>query len=99
VRADLRRQCRYIGIGSKRRSLLVEKRTLLRRYWWVAALAVCAALASRAPSDLNVGDAAPALDLKEFVKGTPVALEKGKVYVLEFWATWCGSCGARIPHV
>jgi hypothetical protein len=23
-----------------------------------------------------------------FIKGEPVALERGKIFVLEFWATW-----------
>lgn len=64
------------------------------------ALAVPAAAQDEPEPTLKVGDPAPRLALKEFVKGEPVsAIEKDKVYVLEFWATWCGPCVRAIPHV
>lgn len=57
--------------------------------------------ATNAAPSLAVGSAIPALEGITWIQGEPIeALNaKGKVYMLELWATWCGPCVQIIPHV
>lgn len=55
---------------------------------------------------LTIGSKAPPLDIESWInpptgtaKSLKVNFERDNVYVIEFWATWCGPCISSMPHI
>lgn len=68
------------------------------------ALCLCVTTAAPAADILTIGDDAPPLRIEHWAShaegfGPVTDFEDGRVYVIEFWATWCPPCRSSMPHL
>src|SRR4029077_6671780 len=64
----------------------------------ITPVALCSVVACHSARTSQLGQPAPDFTLADS-NGTPIKLSayKGKVVLLDFWATWCSGCKVEIP--
>jgi len=81
---------------------MLHRHRVASAFWSLVLLSSFTAVASAGGP--QVGDVAPPLVISEYVQapeGADASWEslRGKVVIIEFWATWCAPCIGAIPHL
>ena len=85
------------------KKVTVQHSRFMQAFFGTILIGLCGSIgvnsAPRGPT-YKIGDSALPIEPVTWLQGDPVTkYEPGRVYVIEFWATWCPPCLKTIPHL